>query len=155
MISRRFFFQVLACATATGTVQAADAAAQAFVESIYAGYKGKNPKGVSIATNAQIRKYFEPSLATLIINDAAAAKKRGDVPDLDGDPFVDAQDFEIDRFIITFPEAEADKALAQVSFTNAGEAKVVKLSLTKVKAGWRIADIDYGEGRTLRQIFKK
>ena len=68
---------------------APDPAATAFVTAIYAAYKGKNAKGIRIDTKANIRRYFEPTLAALIIKDQKDAARRHDTPNLDGDPFVE------------------------------------------------------------------
>jgi hypothetical protein len=73
---------------------AAEPSAKSFVESIYAAYKGKDSKGVSLETNAAVRRYFDPKLAALIIKDRKDA--HGELPKLDTDPFIDAQDWEID-----------------------------------------------------------
>src|SRR3569623_1948244 len=68
---------------------AAEASAQQFLEGIYAHYKGKDTKGVPYSGRGSAR-YFTPALVRLIDTAAKAAAKRGAVPTLDGDPFVDA-----------------------------------------------------------------
>ncbi len=45
---------------------ATDAAALAFVTSIYDAYKGKDAKGPPLDNARTVRRYFEPSLAALI-----------------------------------------------------------------------------------------
>jgi hypothetical protein len=45
---------------------ATDAAALAFVTSIYDAYKGKDAKGPPLDNTRTVRRYFEPSLAALI-----------------------------------------------------------------------------------------
>jgi hypothetical protein len=47
-----------------------------------------------------IRRYFEPSLATLMIKDQKPTARRGEVGTLDFDPFVNAQDWRISSFDI-------------------------------------------------------
>ena len=95
---------------------AAEASATAFVTRIYDAYKGENSKGILIDTDAAIRRYFEPSLAALISKDQKDAARRHDVPALDGDPFVDAQDWDISAVDIAVREASPDKAVATVGF---------------------------------------
>ena len=51
----------------------ADPAAQAFLEKIFAAYKGKNSKGVPLDTDAMVRAYFEPGLAAMLIKDSVNA----------------------------------------------------------------------------------
>src|SRR5262245_22713489 len=96
MITR--FKVLLVCIICTGPgmvgVSAAEPSAKSFVEDIYAAYKGKDARGVSLDSNAAVRRYFEPKLAAFIIKDRKDA--RGEVGKLDADPFIDAQDWEID-----------------------------------------------------------
>jgi hypothetical protein len=137
----------------TGRATADSASAQAFVEAIYAPYLNKNYKGTPYGKPANLRRYFEPRLANAIVKDMTAAKKRGEVPTLDGDPFIDAQDWEIADLAIAVKIAGTAKALATVKFTNMREPKTVTLDLMKTSAGWRIAEIDASSG-SLRKLFK-
>jgi Protein of unknown function (DUF3828) len=135
---------------------AADKTAEAFVNGIYSHYIGKNAKGVMIDTHKQLEKYFEPSLVSLIEKDEAAAKKNDEVPALDGDPFIDAQDWEIKSFDIKVEHQGADKAAATVKFKNTGEAKLIHVNLVHLKDGWRISDIVWnGDEGTLRGLYTK
>lgn len=147
----------LAMCAVVAPAPAGDAAATAFVTKIYDAYKGKDSKGILLDKEAQIRRYFEPSLAALIVKDRDDAAKRGDVPTLDGDPFVDAQDFEISDVNIAVSDAPPDKATATVNFKNINEPVKVVLNLVKIKNEWRIADILYthdGKAETLRGLFQ-
>jgi hypothetical protein len=83
---------------------------QAFLEAIYRNYEGKESKGFAIDKPAAIRRTFVPDLADAMIKDRAAAQKRGEVPELDGDPFVDAQDWEITGLAIKVAMDGAAKA---------------------------------------------
>ena len=138
---------------------AAEASATAFVTRIYDAYKGENSKGILIDTDAAIRRYFEPSLAALISKDQKDAARRHDVPALDGDPFVDAQDWDISAVDIAVREASPDKAVATVSFKNIDHATTVVLDLTKTKGDWRIANIAWqregGRKETLRGLYRR
>ena len=65
MIARRKILTTACICLALATVgaRAADPSAKAFVESIYAAYKGKDSKGISLETDAAVRRYFDPKLA--------------------------------------------------------------------------------------------
>jgi hypothetical protein len=159
MLTRRY---VLCAAAALVIVAApalaADASAQAFVTQIYDAYKGKDSKGRPLDSDRAIRRYFEPALAALMIKDQNAAAKRGEVGALDGDPFIDAQDWEIDAFDIKVVDLTPNKAQATVKFTNLGSARTVVLDLTKIKSDWRISDITWtrdGKRESLRALFVK
>jgi hypothetical protein len=129
------------------------ASPQSFVEAIYRTYLGKAAKGIELTQEAVIRRYFAPPLADAIVKDRAEADKRGDVPTLDGDPFVDAQDFEIAQLRVSTKPAGADAATATVSFSNLKRPKTMTLELVKVGGAWRIADIK-GPSGSLRDLMK-
>jgi len=156
MLSRRkLMLTVAICAALAGSgAGAADASAQAFVAAIYNPYKGKNGNGISLESDAAIRRYFEPGLAALIIKDRKDA--RGEVSKLDADPFIDAQDWDIPAFEIAVRDVAPDKASATVTFRNFDKPTTVVLELVKLKQGWRIADIAWqheDESGTLRGLY--
>jgi hypothetical protein len=166
MLNRRTLLLGLAVATTAGPAFAADpsaqtssaqiSSAQAFVSAIYAAYKGKNAKGIPLDKDADIRRYFEPSLAAAMIKDIKDAARKGDVPELDGDPFIDAQDWDISSFDIAVSDTGADTATATVNLVNLGKPDTIVLALVKLKDGWRIHDITWqrdGKAETLRAMY--
>jgi hypothetical protein len=156
MITRRaVVLAAVLTAALAAPARAADAGAKAFVESIYNAYKGKNSKGISLAGDAAVRRYFEPKLAALIIKDEKEAARHGDAPTLDGDPFIDAQDWDIKSVDIAMHDVTADKAGATVSFHNLDAMTTVELDLVRLPAGWRIADIAWDDKRTLKALYAK
>jgi uncharacterized protein DUF3828 len=132
---------------------AAEPSAKPFVESIYAAYKGKDSKGISLETDAAVRRYFDPKLAALIIKDREDAQ--GEVGKLGSDPFIDAQDWQIDAVDVTIRAIAPDKAVATVSFKSLGEQRKIVLDLVRLKAGWRIADITSDRNGSLRAFLSK
>jgi len=143
----------LCLAFAMVPARAAEPSAKSFVEGIYAAYKGKDARGIALDSNAAVRRYFDPKLAALIIKDRKEA--HGEVDKLDADPFVDAQDWEIDAVDIAIREITPDKAIATVSFKSLGDQRRVVLALVKLKVGWRIADITSDRKETLREFLSK
>ena len=158
MLTRR---EMVAAAFASGLLpvagaNAADPAARSFLTSIYNSYKGKNGNGVRLDSEAAIKHYFEPALAALIIKDQKEAEGRGEVPALDADPFVDAQDWEIASFDIAVEDTGPSKARGTVKFQNMDKAVTVLLDLVKLREGWRISDITWQRDNgtsTLRALF--
>jgi len=133
------------------------ATAKSFIEKIYASYVGsaqKGANGVQLDTPADVKRYFTPALAVLILEDEAAADKSGEPPALDGDAFIGHEDWDIADLTIEVKEAGA-KAKATVSFTNFGKSEKVLVDLLRVGPDWRIADIQWGDAGTLRGLFKK
>ena len=156
MITRRNLLVAAGClCTGLAPVRArvAEATARSFVEAIYASYPGKNSNGVSLEHDADVRRYFEPSLAELILKDRREA--HGEVGKLASDPFIDAQDWEIDSVDAAVRDTGSDKASATVSFKNLGERTTIVLALVKLKAGWRIADITWDRNGTLRGLLTR
>ena len=158
MFSRRHLLLAAACAVLPLRALAADNSARDFVAAIYAAYKGKDSKGIILDKPATIRRYFEPSLAALMIKDQAAATKRGEVGALDGDPFIDAQDWELKDVDIRVADTGPGKANATVTFVMFDKPKTVLLDLVKIKGEWRIREITWrrnGKDDSLRALFRQ
>jgi hypothetical protein len=130
---------------------AAQQTARAFVEAIYAHYQGIDPDGVSLSTDDELQHYFTPDLARQLAEYSRAAQARGDVPELDGDPFVDAQDWQLSDLAIDVDDAATRKTTAKVSFKNQNRPMTIRLDLVKIGDAWKIADIHWPEG-SLRQL---
>lgn len=155
MLTRRNIILGGACAAIAAPALAAEATAAVFATSIYDAYKGKDAHGLLIDNDRAVRRYFEPSLAALIRKDQKDAARRNEPPTLDGDPFVDAQDWEIPAFDIAVNDIAPGKASATVKFVNAGTPTMVVLDLVKIKNEWRISDITWlrdGKPSTLRAL---
>lgn len=133
-----------------GTDASAQAAtAQAFVENLYRPYLAKGFQGQPYGDTT---RFFVPALAQAMDRDNRNAKRRNEVPTLNGDPFVDAQDWEISKLSIDVT-ASGDAATARVWFQNFGETKRLVLELEKTPAGWRIAEIKAPSG-SLKALYK-
>src|SRR5262249_61470967 len=101
MIARRCVLVAVCACIALAAVRAgaAEASAKSFVEAIYAAYTGKNSNGVSLDSDAAVRRYFAPKLAALIIKDRREA--RGGGGQLGREPVIDAQDWGSGRGDVT------------------------------------------------------
>lgn len=141
MVTRRQIMLAMAVlgTSAASPARAAEPSAKDFVAAIYKHYQGKDAKGILI--NSPLAKsLMTPGLLALIEADAKRAERRREVPRLDGDPFIDAQDFE-DIGPVTIDVTEkGPAATAKVGFTNFGEKKSVTLNLLKTNGEWRIDD---------------
>jgi len=156
MLTRRSLMLGAACAAFATMASGADASATAFITAIYNSYKGKDAKGTPLDSERTIRRYFEPKLAAAMARDQKAAARKNEVGRLDFDPFLDAQDWEVDSFDIAVGNAAAGKAQATVKFVNMGEAMTVTLDLVQASNAWRIYDIAWmhdGKTETLRKMF--
>lgn len=136
-----------------GPLMAAPETASAFLKSIYGQYKG-NSAGVPLDDDAIVRRWFTPAMAKLIIDDRARAATQDEVPNLDADPFISAQDWEISNVKITVEEPSPGEAVGHVTFRNFDKADKVDLDLIETKSGWRIDDIHWSEG-SLRGLYSQ
>jgi hypothetical protein len=132
---------------------AADDEAQRFIASIYAQYGAPDTQGVVLDSREALEKYFVTDLAAMIDADGIAAEREDRPPALDGDPFVDAQEWDVKNVAIVVRDDTPEKAVAIVSFFNQGEPRQVELDLLKLAVGWRIDDIHWREG-TLRGLYR-
>jgi len=148
-LSRRFLVGGGLLTALSATDAMAQATAQAFVENLYRPYLNKSFQGQPYGDTA---RFFVPTLAQAMDRDNREAKRRKEVPTLDGDPFVDAQDWEISKLSIDVT-ANGDAATARVSFHNFSEAKRIMLQLAKTPVGWRIAEIKAPSG-SLKALYK-
>ncbi len=126
--------------------------AYALVSDLYREHNRKHSPFFQTRSRALLYKYFEKSLADMIWKDAANSKK--EVGAIDGDPLYDAQDMDIKKFVIGKPSYENGKALVSVSFENFGQQETIVFTLVNGRSGWRIGDLDYGQGRTLKGDLK-
>lgn len=145
---------VLLAVPASPAQVAEPASAKAFVEAVYKHYSGdsKDASGIPLDGATAVRRYFTPALAAMILKDRAAAKKRDDLPSLDGDAFVGHQDWDIANLAIDVQET-GDQATATLRFTDLGDPETVVLSLRKIGKEWRIDDVRYADASTLRGLF--
>jgi hypothetical protein len=123
---------------------------EAFLRDIYTPYPNQDFKGQPFW---QVDRFFAPDLARAIEADMREAKRRGEVPRLDGDPFVDAQDWDIAKLAISV-KTDGANATGLVSFENQGKPTEIKLDLVRTGMGWRITDIKAPSG-TLSELYKK
>jgi hypothetical protein len=142
-----------------GTVSfAQDAAAEQFLQTIYAPYQ-KSDKALDIGSERKAARYFMPSVAKLIGQDIATSKKLNEVGKLDFDPFIGGQDWsptKIDLKVLA--GTTADRAIGTARFTAPGEKEptTVTLDLAKTAVGWRIIDIHWaGQPDSLVAILTK
>ncbi len=123
---------------------------QAFLEAIYQPYL---VKGYSGTDYARAERYFAPALVQAIDKDRLDAKRRGEPPTLNGDPFIDAQDWEIANLKIYVSMPSPTTAVGAVAFSNFGKPVQVTVDLVHTPQSWRIADIQAPSG-SLKGLYK-
>lgn len=111
------------------------------------------PSPCRLRLNNPRRRRSSRRSTSLLSADNAGAARRGEVPLLGGDPFVDAQDWEITKLAIAVVPSGTTAATATVTFANQGKATRLLIELEQTPAGWRIADIKATSG-SLRALYK-
>ncbi|MGZ5900279.1 MAG: hypothetical protein ACXWK3_11110 [Reyranella sp.] len=147
MLSRRLAIAALCALPVAARAQMQSP--QTFLQSIYEPYLKAGFKGQPYW---QVDHFFVSDLARAIDADMREAKRRVEVPKLDGDPFLDAQEWDIENLAISV-KADGPKATGEVSFDNFGKRTQVALDLVQTPAGWRIADIK-GPSGSLSALYK-
>lgn len=140
---------LLLAAPAAAATPTADTSARAFVEHIYNCYTGHDGSdGVRLTGATEVRRLFDPPLATLILADRAKSAKLDEPTALDGDPFVDAQDWVVRDLRIRVTSTGAQSATADVAFVNLDQKVRVRIDLVHLVEGWRITEIHYLDSNT-------
>ncbi len=105
--------------------------------------------GYDAASLKAKRRWFTPAVLGLVQKELAKPSKPDEVPYLDGDPFTHSQ--EPLRTMKVGAAKAAGKGI-EVALHLAGEgfARDFKVSLVRLGAGWRIDDLTYDDGTTLR-----
>ena len=144
-------------AFAGGKRHAGKPAAEEFLGSIYQRYRGKSSvagPGIVLADAQSLRSYFTAGLASLILEDRAAANERGESPVLESDPFIGRSEWDISDLSIDVKDMGALKAVGTVTFLNFGKPEKVVLELLRLGNEWRVAEVKWDSG-TLRGVYRR
>ena len=134
---------------ATATSSAGEPSPKDLVAQLYQAHRSKNDP---LDETALLGRYFDSTLLKLYLKDRREAKE--EVGRLDGDPLYNAQDFEIKHFSISAPEIAGREARVTVDFKNFGKPTRVVFLLGQAANGWRISDIRYDDGTSLKKILE-
>jgi len=146
-----FFLVIVALATSASASYAQSP--DALVADLYKQHDAKRSPFFQTKSRARVDKYFTKGLADMIWKDAITSK--GEVGALDGDPLYDTQDAKIRHFAVGKASIKGDTATVPVTFTNFGKKEKIDFSLKKVKGVWKIDNINYGSGGSLRKWFQE
>lgn len=134
---------------AAGSYGVAAQTPSALVADLYRQHDAKRSPFFQTKSRARVDKYFTKGLADLIWKDAKSAN--GEVGAFDGDPLYNAQDMEISHFAVGSAVIRGKAAIVRVTFSNLGKREAIDYWLMKVKGAWKIDNISYGKGETLRK----
>ena len=139
-----FLLTLTAATTFGGELSPKDVVAQ-----LYQAHRSKHDP---LDETQLLSHYFDAELLKLYLKDRREAK--GEVGRLDGDPLYNAQDFEIKDFSISPPEITGHEARVTVNFKNFSKPTRIEYLLGRTAEGWRISDIRYDDGNSLKKILE-
>ena len=127
-------------------------AGKELVAQLYKEHSGKSDPLQYPASKKLLPNYFYKPLLDLYLKDQEDSK--GEVGKIDFDPLYNAQDFEISAFKLVVLPNKKGSAYVAARFKNIGVDQEIIFALQRTKMGWRIADIQYQDGRSLWKILK-
>src|SRR6266853_1854149 len=122
------------------------------VAQLYKEHSGKSDPLQYPVSKKLLPNYFYKPLLDLYLKDQEDSK--GEVGKIDFDPLYDAQDFKISDFNLVVLPDKKGSGYVVARFKNMGVDQEIIFELRRTKMGWRIADIQYKDGRSLRKILK-
>ncbi len=145
---RSLLMLVVALCTAA-IVAAADLSPKDVVAQFYRAHRSKHDP---LDKTDSLGRYFAPELLKLYLKDIKEAN--GEVGRVDSDPLYNAQETEISDFTISEAEQAGAETRVTVRFKNLGKPTRIVYVLTRTPEGWRITDIRYDNGLSLKKILQ-
>jgi len=145
----RFLLVLFVSFLTAAILSAADLSAKDFVTQFYQAHRSKHDP---LDETQLLGRYFDSALLNLYLKDQREAK--GEVGRLDGDPLYNAQDIQITDFSVSAPEIAGGETRVTVHFKNIGKPARVIYVLSQTPDGWRIRDIRYDDGSSLKKILQ-
>lgn len=102
---------------------------------------------------SQRRVFFTESLA-LALEGEIDRPDPEELGNLDFDPFYNAQETDLGAMDIAVAKVSGNATVALVRFANGGDPMEIGYRVILDGQAWRIDDIEYGEGRTLRKTLR-
>jgi len=125
-----------------------------FIRSLYDFHQPGKDTPDWFGDEQTLSKYFDKELTALFMKDAECAKREQGVCNLEFDPIYDAQDFEEKTTNLQITAVAGQPDSFKVTFTNLGPRTLV-YRLTNTPGGWRISDIKYAEGPSLKELLSQ
>jgi hypothetical protein len=102
----------------------------------------------------QQQRFFSPGLAALIWKNLMGTPE-GEVGNIDFDPLYNAQEMQIRNLRVGAATLKGDTATVPVTFMNFDQKIRIEFHLVNTKAGWKVSNIDYGDGMDFVQILSQ
>ena len=149
MMFKTITFFLITLTTAATTTFAGELSPKDVVAQLYQAHGSKHDP---LYETKSLSRYFDAELLKLYLKDKREAK--GEVGRLDGDPLYNAQEVQITEFSISAPKTSERQTRVMVRFKNLSKPIHVEYVLNQTADGWKISDIRYDDGSTLRKILE-
>jgi hypothetical protein len=144
MFKTILFLFTLTAATFAGELSPEDVVAQL--------YKAYGTEQSSEGETRLFSRCFDHDLMQLYLRDKREAK--GEVGRLEVVPLYNAQEIQITDFSISAPRITGSEALVTVRFKNIGKSTRIECVLHRTANGWKISDLRYDDGSSLKKILQ-
>jgi len=157
LILRMMF--VIACVLTAGAAIAADNPAgdpKAASEAVDAFFKFHFAHDMGFTQEAvqQRREWLSPGLLEDCKKYFAQPQDPDEVPEIDGDPFTDSQDYP-QSYEVSKTEVTGESAKVPVTLQwNESEKRTITVDLKWISGKWKIDDIGYESGDSLRKMLQ-
>lgn len=119
-----------------------------------AGQRHLFGKDVTEQPKATLERYFSPTLAALLVQDAACRVKSQEMCNLGFDILFASQDPSVTDLEVK--KLASGKVSVTYNYSSSNEQTKIAFHLSQVAGKWRIADINYGnEGLSLLKILRQ
>ena len=95
--------------------------------------------------------WLSADLARLLHQELNKPASPNEVPNIDGDPFTDSQEYP-KGFRVMDVSVKGDKATVRVRFTWPQQSRVLNVLLVRESGQWRIDDFVYDKDQSLRKL---
>jgi hypothetical protein len=116
--------------------------------------RGPHWQGVSQQSAEVLGRYFEPQLARLLVYDQECAARTQGICNLDFDPIFNAQD-EAGASDLTVSSGAQEKVTVSIGYPSDPNPMKLVYTVKHAPAGWRIFDIEYPSGPSLRTLLSR
>ena len=127
-----------------------------FIRSLYRDHLSQYDKKYLFDNKEKLSKYFDSNLTALFLRDEECKNITQGICNLDFDPIIDAQDLD-NKYPVSFEVKRLNyksQTRCKVIFTNITK-RTISYELRRTKLGWRIIDITYSNGQSLKKLLSQ
>jgi hypothetical protein len=127
-----------------------------FIRNLYKYHLSQYDKNYWFDNKEKLSKYFDSTLTALFLHDEECKERTQEICNLDFDPIIDAQDLD-NNYPVNFKVKMLvckSQTCCKVIFTNITK-RILIYKLSRTKLGWKISDIIFSNGQSLKKLLSK